>query len=410
MSCKSIGRIVIWAVLAAVWVMWAGMVDAQKRDLYRELRLRMVEQYIVSEGITNKRVLDSMRSVPRHEFLRASLRPMAYFDGAYPIGSKQTISPPYIVAYMTEIIDPQPNDKVLEIGTGSGYQAAVLSRLCQEVYTIEIVERLGRLAQRRLRRLGYKNVKLKMGDGFQGWPEHAPFDKIIVTCSPEDVPQPLIDQLKDGGKLLIPLGQRFQQVFHLFEKQAGKLQRTQLLPTLFVPMTGISESQRQVKPDPLNPQIVNGSFEIDANDDQQADHWHYQRQTTLGTDDAPDGSRYICFTSSEAGRTAQALQGMALDGSKIGALKISLSVKLEKTVAGLRRYEKPALVVHYYDSIRRPIGHSIFGPWTGIQAWQRVTKTLVVPAKTREIVVRIGLNGATGRLCVDNLQLTAGRR
>ena len=119
MSCKPIGRIVIWAVLAAVWVMWAGMVDAQKRDLYRELRLRMVEQYIVSEGITNKRVLDSMRSVPRHEFLRASLRPKAYFDGAYPIGSKQTISPPYIVAYMTEIIDPPPNDKVLEIGTGS---------------------------------------------------------------------------------------------------------------------------------------------------------------------------------------------------------------------------------------------------------------------------------------------------
>src|SRR5581483_9449123 len=149
-------------------------------------------------------------------------------------GDKQTISPPYIVAYMTELLDPQPDDKVLEIGTGSGYQAAVLSPLVKEVYTIEIVESLGKAAAKRLKDLKYKNVFCKVGDGYLGWPEHAPFDKIIVTCSPENVPKPLVEQLKDGGKMIIPLGERYQQVFHLFEKQNGELKATRLGNTLFV--------------------------------------------------------------------------------------------------------------------------------------------------------------------------------
>src|SRR5262249_8358289 len=153
------------------------------------------------------------------------------------------------------------------IGTGSGYQAAVLSNLVKEVYSIEIIPALGKLASERLSRLKYHNVHTKIGDGYLGWDEHAPFDKIIVTCSPENVPRALIDQLKEGGKLLIPLGERYQQVFHQFEKKDGELEQKKLISTLFVPMTGQSEDLRQIKPDPLHPRILNGDFEVDENHD-----------------------------------------------------------------------------------------------------------------------------------------------
>jgi protein-L-isoaspartate(D-aspartate) O-methyltransferase len=169
----------------------------------------------------------------------------------------------------------------------------VLGELAKEVYSIEIVEPLGKAAGVRLKNLGYENVFTKVGDGYLGWPEHAPFDKIIVTCSPEKVPGPLVQQLKEGGKMIIPLGERYQQVFHLFEKKDGQLVQRKLIPTLFVPMTGVSEDNRQVKPDPLNPKIINGGFETDANQDDRADNWHYQRQTELAGGDAPEGGRYM---------------------------------------------------------------------------------------------------------------------
>ncbi|MEX2286005.1 MAG: protein-L-isoaspartate(D-aspartate) O-methyltransferase, partial [Planctomycetaceae bacterium] len=209
----------------------------------------MVDRFIAAEGIKNPRILSAMRTVPRHEFVEGRERTRAYDDTALPIGHSQTISPPYIVAYMTESIDPQPTDRVLEIGTGSGYQAAVLSLLAKDVYSIEIVAALGTAASDRLKRLHYDNVTVKVGDGYKGWSEHAPFDKIIVTCSPENIPAPLAEQLKDGGKMIIPLGERYQQVFHLLEKKNGKLVPTRLISTLFVPMTGQSEEERRVKPD-----------------------------------------------------------------------------------------------------------------------------------------------------------------
>ena len=159
-----------------------------------------------------------------------------------PIGESQTISAPFVVAYMTEQLDPQPTDKVLEIGTGSGYQAAILSPLVKEVYSIEIVESLGQKAARTLKRLKYTNVKTKIGDGYQGWPEHAPFDKIIVTCSPEKVPQPLVDQLKEGGRMVVPVGERYTQELYLLRKKDGKLEQEVLVPTMFVPMTGKAEA------------------------------------------------------------------------------------------------------------------------------------------------------------------------
>src|SRR5262245_29327016 len=178
-------------------------------------RKKMVEDVILGTGIQHPTTVEAMRKTPRHEFVARQFRDKAYFDMSLPIGSGQTISSPYIVAFMTQALDPQPTDRVLEIGTGSGYQAAVLSPLVKEVYTIEIVPELGRQAERTLKRLKYKNVFVKVGDGFQGWPEHAPFDKIIVTCSPEDVPQPLVDQLQEGGLMVIPVGERYQQTLYL---------------------------------------------------------------------------------------------------------------------------------------------------------------------------------------------------
>jgi protein-L-isoaspartate(D-aspartate) O-methyltransferase len=224
--------------------------------------LRMtLEELIPTKELRNVRVLKTMARIPRAEFVTKEFREYAYQDAALPIGDGQTISAPFIVAYMTEMLDPQPNDRVLEIGTGSGYQAAVLSCLVSEVYTIEIVKNLGRRAAETLKKLEYDNVFVRVGDGYQGWPEAAPFDKIIVTCSPEDVPQPLLDQLKEGGKLIIPVGERYQQYFVLCEKKNGEIERKELIPICFVPMTGEAEAQREETTDPTNPQVIGGGFE-----------------------------------------------------------------------------------------------------------------------------------------------------
>jgi protein-L-isoaspartate(D-aspartate) O-methyltransferase len=201
---------------------------------------RMIREQLVGAGrnITNARVLAVMEKVPRHEFVPEEYRDRAYDDRALPIGYDQTISQPYIVAFMTEHLDPQLTDRVLEIGTGSGYQAAVLAQLVAEVYTIEIIEPLAQRAEADLKRLGYTNIHVRAGDGFQGWPEAAPFDAVIVTCAPEKVPQPLIDQLRDGGRMIIPIGPLGDQELVLLRKQGGQLEKHAVLPVRFVPMTG----------------------------------------------------------------------------------------------------------------------------------------------------------------------------
>jgi protein-L-isoaspartate(D-aspartate) O-methyltransferase len=203
----------------------------------------MVQQQLVPRGIKDERVLGAMAKVPREEFVHAESRDASYEDGPLPIGYGQTISQPYIVAFMTEQLRPQPSDRVLEIGTGSGYQAAILAELVSEVYSIEIVEPLAKGAEATLQRLGYKNLHLKVGDGYQGLPEEAPFDAIIVTCAPDKVPQPLVDQLKEGGRMVIPVGERFAQQLYLLEKKNAQLKESATLPVRFVPMT--SEPQKQ---------------------------------------------------------------------------------------------------------------------------------------------------------------------
>ena len=179
-----------------------------------------------------------MAKVPREEFVAENLRARSYSDGVLPIGHDQTISQPFIVALMTEQLRVQPSDRILEVGTGSGYQAAILGELAKDVYTIEIVEQLGKDASARLARLGYSNAHVKVGDGYQGWTEVAPFDKIIVTCAPDKVPQPLTQQLKENGRMIIPVGTGMDQQLFLLEKKNGELAQTAILPVRFVPMIG----------------------------------------------------------------------------------------------------------------------------------------------------------------------------
>jgi protein-L-isoaspartate(D-aspartate) O-methyltransferase len=210
---------------------------APEAEVPDDARARMVNQQLAKRDIRNARVLDAMRAVPRHEFVPEKLRALAYEDRPLPIGFEQTISQPYIVALMTQELDPKPADRVLEIGTGSGYQAAVLAKLVKEVYSIEIVEPLGRRAAADLKRLGFTNVHTRVGDGYAGWPDHAPFDAIIVTCAPEKVPPALVEQLKDGGRMVIPVGNESSQTLYLMVKRGGVMQERERIPVRFVPMT-----------------------------------------------------------------------------------------------------------------------------------------------------------------------------
>jgi len=205
--------------------------------VFTKARARMVREQIVARGITNPRVLEAMGRVPRHEFVPAELRSRAYEDGPLPIGHGQTISQPYIVAFMTEALGPKPTDRILEIGTGSGYQAAVLAGLVAEVRSIELVEPLALRAESDLQRLGFTHVKVRCGDGYLGWPEAAPFDAIIVTCAPEEVPPALVTQLKIGGRMIIPVGSQWgAQDLYLLRRTPKGLERKAVLPVRFVPM------------------------------------------------------------------------------------------------------------------------------------------------------------------------------
>src|SRR5215471_4089544 len=240
-SVRSLARLTL-ALAALIIPSCAPLSHSEGRaerlaDSESRARSDMVEWQLAARGVNDRRVLDAMRAVPRHLFMPAAVRSEAYADGPLPIGWGQTISQPYIVGYMTQELRLKPTDKVLEVGTGRGYQAAVLSKLVKEVYTIEIVEPLGREAERLLKELGYNNVHVRIGDGYRGWPEAAPFNAIIVTAAPDQIPKPLIDQLAPGGRLVAPVGVDFQELVRLTKSDEG-IKREPLLPVRFVPMTG----------------------------------------------------------------------------------------------------------------------------------------------------------------------------
>lgn len=211
-------------------------------------RQRMVDSQLRGRDIVDRRVLEAMNKVPRHKFISSAMRPYAYEDRPLPIGHQQTISQPYIVALMTQLAKPTNQARALDVGTGSGYQAAVLAELVHKVYSIEIVEPLATEAGARLRSLGYENVEVRHGDGYQGWKEQAPFDVIIVAAAPDHIPQPLVEQLAVGGRLVIPVKSRIWQDLLVIEKQSdGTLDKHKVAPVVFVPMTGEAERKPQAK-------------------------------------------------------------------------------------------------------------------------------------------------------------------
>jgi protein-L-isoaspartate(D-aspartate) O-methyltransferase len=210
-----------------------------KKDIpwHETARRQMVEQQIVARGIADTCVINAMLKVQRHRFVPQEYEKRAYSDGPLPIGEEQTISQPYVVAIMTEALSLEGGEKVLEIGTGSGYQAAVLSLIAKEVYSIELLSPLAASASARLESLGYRNVQVKCGDGFMGWPEAAPFDGIVITCAAPRVPEPLAEQLADGGRLVMPEGEDWQML-NIYKKMEGRLEKTEITPVRFVPMKG----------------------------------------------------------------------------------------------------------------------------------------------------------------------------
>ena len=213
-----------------------GRADGSPQEDFARMRERMVAQQMAARDITDARVLDAMRKVPRELFVPPDQRRLAYEDHPLPIGKDQTISQPYIVAYMTQALELQPTHKVLEIGTGSGYQAAVLGELAAQVYTIEIVAELAERAKQTLAEAGYKNIHVRHGDGYAGWPEQAPFNAIMVTAAPDHVPQPLIDQLAPGGRMIIPVGDAYQELRLIQRTDKGVIERT-TIAVRFVPLT-----------------------------------------------------------------------------------------------------------------------------------------------------------------------------
>lgn len=228
--------------LSTVGLWIAAMPLAGQQDPFAELRQRMVDTQIRARGVTDARVLAAMASVPRHLFVPEKVRAQAYEDYPLSIGERQTISQPYIVALMTSLLDLEGGERVLEIGTGSGYQAAVLSEIAAEVYTMEILEPLSAQAQRTLATIGRTNIHFRVGDGWKGWPEAAPFDDIIVTAAPEKIPQTLLDQLRVGGRMVVPVGSFFQDLLVVTKTAAGYEKRN-VIPVRFVPMTGEAERQ-----------------------------------------------------------------------------------------------------------------------------------------------------------------------
>jgi len=231
----------IAGLLLMLICLWCASACEEKKSGpdYETLRKRMVEEQLVLRGINDPDVLRAMKTVERHKFVPRSHRSSAYGDHPLPIGEGQTISQPYIVALMTQLLQADKDSKVLEVGTGSGYQAAVLSILAKEVYTIEIIESLGKSAAERLKQLGYDNAHVRVGDGYAGWPEEAPFDCIIVTCACPRAPGPLVEQLGEGGRMVIPIGDYLSyQTLTLFEKRKGKLAKRDITGCVFVPLLG----------------------------------------------------------------------------------------------------------------------------------------------------------------------------
>ncbi len=388
-----------------------NLVSAQSPRELAAARSWLVESELATSGIKSPQVLAAMREVPRHEFVPAELRPYAYFDTTLPIGHGQTISPPYIVAWMTEQLDPQPGERVLEIGTGSGYQAAVLSRLVKDVYTIEIQPELTKTAAAAIQRVKYKNIHARQGDGFQGWAEAAPFDKIIVTCSPENVPAPLAEQLREGGRMLIPIGEGFQQNLCVLVKEGGKLRVAKRTPTYFVPMTGVADTLRSPTSNLAITPLINGNFEELLSPGVPA-AWFYLRQAQLApsTDPSHPG-QCLQFTNAVPGRSSQALQSIGVQGDRVRLITVQSWVMCKdvQPVDAANPRDGAKILVTFFDADRKTLDEQIVGLWREDTAWKKHIGVIKVPPTTIGMTVAIGLFGATGEFRCDDIVVLPAR-
>jgi protein-L-isoaspartate(D-aspartate) O-methyltransferase len=370
---------------------------------FAKLREEMVKADLVAGGIKHPDVLRVMKATPRHEFIPPSMRGSAYFDTSLAIGDGQTISAPFVVAQMLAKLDLQSTDNVLEIGTGSGYNAALLSQMAKDVYSIEICPRLATQARVTVAKLGYANVHVKEGDGFKGWPEHAPFDKIVVTCAPADVPEPLIAQLKEGGTMLIPVGSRFEQILFHLKKEYGQLSVISRQPTYFVPMTGAA--QEGVATAPTNTEIINGSLERMENIPGLPDGWYSLKQVDCENGQGRSGSHGFHFSNNTPGRSAYAMQAFAVDGRKSKLIDISAWVRGQS----LRTKSDAAparIAITYYDQNQLPAGEGSINLTSGDQTqWHEVTGRLPVPPQARWAVFAVTLGETLGDLWADDFSL-----
>ena len=393
-------------VVSSLLIVPSYALGQRGKDKFWQQRMEMVETAVKGAGITNPKVIQSIQKTPRHEFMPKKMWDQAYLDAGIPIGEGQTISSPFIVAYMTESLEPDREDRVLEIGTGSGYQAAVLSPLVDRVYSIEIVEPLGKQAAKALKKLRYDNVFTKIGDGFKGWDRYAPYDKIILTCSPEEIPKPLKDQLKEGGLMVVPMGERHQQTLYLMKKVNGELERQPLRPTLFVPMTGAAEDSRRVFPDPSQPGILNGDFEEGVDKSGFVNGWYYQRQCEVKEEVlAPSGQYFVKFSNKVPGQFSWLMQGLAIDGRRVAKIKLSASIACEGVAEGPHRGDLPLIAIQFLAADRSDLATEYIGPFQGTRTWKNYDREISVPVGAREAILRIGLFGATGTASFDNVMI-----
>lgn len=428
---------------------------------------RMLETEVIPQlADADEAVLDAMQRVSRDRFVLSNHRSAAYRDTAVPIGNGQTTPSPSVVSYMLEKLNPQPGDKILEIGTGTGYQAAILSLLVEDVYTIEILEPLGKRAAQTLKKNGYKNVHTKIADGFQGWPEAAPFDKIIVTCSPESIPAPLLEQLKDGGTMIVPLGERYQQVFHRVRKKGSEIEKEALIPTLFGSMTGKAETLRTIQPDAKNPMVVGGDFEHNLEDNLESAlenrhpaGWHDVKNVKIMADAvSPVGGQYLrfetvtefsanlhemeprrdlddttlpsspLFESHDENRrhrsrrhsrnnnetkipaeskTSQIVQGFAVDGKHVSKIRIELTVRGTEIYPVDQTWRKSSgiLFVQFYNDEAAMIQSLELANAAGSFEWEKFAMEIFVPKKAKSAIVTLGLFDSTGTLDIDGISI-----